>query len=184
MNKLYIEMCDKYREGGTSKLGFNWLHQPYPPKLEIPKQQIQYVENWEHIVLKLVSDFTEFSQTRWQEATRVEGMEREMILVKERIATLEKYSPVCVPIETFAPEPYEVLKPFHVVIQTHDDECVASFFDANLSASGSTEAEAILNIKDVIIGVFDCFLRHAEADLGPEPLRQLRVLKTFLKKTS
>ncbi|GAH18413.1 unnamed protein product, partial [marine sediment metagenome] len=46
---------------------------------------------------------------------------REVILIKERIATLEKSSPVCVPIETFAPEPYEVLKPFHVVMQTRDD---------------------------------------------------------------
>ncbi len=183
-NKLYSEICDEHQEGRTTESVCFWQPRSILTELEMPRRQTQYVKNWEKIAPKLIFDLTEILQTRWPEAARIEGIEREVILIKERIATLEKSSPACVPIETFAPEPYEVLKPFHVVIQTHDDEYVSSFFDANLSASGSTEAEAILNIKDVILGVFDCLLKHAEADLGPEPLRQLRVLKTFLKKTS
>ncbi|GAF95929.1 unnamed protein product, partial [marine sediment metagenome] len=32
---------------------------------------------------------------------------------------------------------------------------IATFFDANISASGDTQTEAIFNLKDMIVGTFE-----------------------------
>ena len=65
--------------------------------------------------------------------------EKEIVSLRERIGALEHSQPLIVPIETFAPEPYDPIRPFHVVLQPHEEEYIASFFDANLSASGETK---------------------------------------------
>lgn len=114
----------------------------------------------------------------------LEGLETELLSLKEQVAELERFAPVCVPIETFAPEPYEVLKPFHAVIQARDDEYVASFFGANLSASGATQEEALFNLKDVILAVFESLAKHDATELGPGPTKQLQVLKEFVRRTA
>jgi len=86
-----------------------------------------------------------------------------------------------VPIQSLAPEPYEVIKPFQVVVRAADGEYIASFFDANLSASGETQAEAVLNLKDIIAGTFEILAGMNDAELGPGPLRQKRTLEEFVR---
>ena len=86
-----------------------------------------------------------------------------------------------VPIQSLAPEPYEVIKPFQVVVRPADGEYIASFFDANLSASGETQAEAVLNLKDIIAGTFEILAEMKEAELGPGPLRQKKTLEEFIR---
>ncbi|MBM4027620.1 MAG: hypothetical protein FJ280_19785 [Planctomycetes bacterium] len=86
-----------------------------------------------------------------------------------------------VPIQSLAPEPYEVVKPFQVVVRPADGEYIASFFDANLSASGETQAEAVLHLKDVIAAAFEILAEMKEAELGPGPLRQKKTLEEFIR---
>ena len=117
-------------------------------------------------------------------APNLDELEKGVVSLERRVAELERSAPVCVPIETLAPEPYEVLKPFHAVVQARGEEYVASFFDANLNASGATQEEAVFNLKDVIVAVFETLMEHDPAELGPGPARQLEVLKEFIGRTT
>ena len=117
-------------------------------------------------------------------APNLDELEKDVVSLERRVSELERSAPICVPIETFAPEPYEVRKAFHAVLQAQGEEYVASFFDANLSASGATQEEAVFNLKDVIVAVFETLTEHEPAKLGPEPAKQLEVLKEFIRRTA
>jgi predicted RNase H-like HicB family nuclease len=87
-----------------------------------------------------------------------------------------------VPITTVAPEPYEICRPLLVTVQPSGEEYVAGFFDANVYASGDTEEEAVTNLKSVLLDVFDSLSSEPADSLGPEPARQLAVLREFIAK--
>lgn len=140
-------------------------------------------DTWDEHAAGLAQALAGTLRRKWQETARLEALEREVVLLKHRVAGLEQRAPVCVPVETLAPEPYQLLKPFHVVIQTEGDEYVASFFDANLNASGATEEEALVNLKDTIVAVFELLTEHNPSQLGPGPLRQLQVLREFVMRS-
>jgi dCTP deaminase len=91
-------------------------------------------------------------------------------------------APLWVPITSFAPEPYELLRQPLVVIQQDGEGYTASLFEANIHASGDTEEEALRNLKDLILDVFDSLSAESPETLGPEPTRQLAVLKEFIGK--
>lgn len=177
-NSIFTNLC-KTDDIIEEKKSF-WLHDLV--ELQISKRPASWAENWEQTAPALFQSLVGATLQKWHEAARLEGLEREILLLKRRVADLDKFAPLWIPVQTFAPEPYEVMKPFNVIVQRSGDEFVASFLDANLNASGSTEEEAFSNLKDIITGVFDCLTEHDEAKLGPGPLKQLRVLKTFLKK--
>ena len=114
--------------------------------------------------------------------TRLDALEKEVLSLKCRLAQLEESAPVIVPIETLAPEPYELLKPFHAVVQPCDDEFVATFYDANISASGATQDEAVTNLKDMVVAGFETLTEHEAGRLGRGLVKQLRVLKEFMRR--
>ncbi len=93
-------------------------------------------------------------------------------------------SPITVPITTFAPEPYELIRPLLVVVQPSEEGFTASFFDLNIHASGDTEEEAYRNLKALLLDVFDSLLAESPEMLGPEPKRQLAVFREFIRKKS
>ena len=179
INNLHLVCGDPH--AGTVNF---WQSEAEVYGYEIKKRPRNLVEDWKKKAPQLFDEFITLIYSKWQEAARLDGLEREVLLLKERVAKIERFSPLYVLIETFAPEPYEVVRSFNVVVRKSDEDFIATFFDVNLSASGSTEAEAITNLKDIIIGVFEVLIEHDEKNLGPEPLRQLHVLKTVLKKAS
>ncbi|MFQ5894366.1 MAG: hypothetical protein ACE5JJ_00910 [Nitrospinota bacterium] len=89
-----------------------------------------------------------------------------------------------VPVTTFAPEPYDLVRQMMAVIRPSEEGFEASFFDANIHASGDTEEEALRNLKSLILDVFDSLSAEATESLGPEPKRQLAVLREFIRKRS
>ena len=89
---------------------------------------------------------------------------------------------VIIPINTFAPLPIEASRPIQVVIQNCEDEYVASFFDANISASGETLQIALDNLKDLIAMQFQ-FLEHKpNSELGTAMRRKKSVLLALFKR--
>lgn len=114
--------------------------------------------------------------------TYLSRIDQEIRTIKERLAAVENSTSIIVPIESFAPEPYEAIKPFHAVIELQEGEYIASFFDANINASGETPEEAVNNLKDIIIANFELFKEYDEAHLGPIPSRKIKVLKEFIRK--
>jgi len=135
------------------------------------------VEHWHSKLYELINETTGY----YKENLRISALENEIELLKNRITKLEENKSIIVPIETFAPESYELLKPFHIVLQQDEDEFIASFFEANLGASGDTQGEAIDNLKDIIITTFGILKEHEKSQLGPGPLHQLEVLEEFIR---
>lgn len=146
------------------------------------QERLEIPPDWAQVVPRLMEAFTAASARTWREVARLDTLEKEVVLLKDRCAVLERLAPILVPIETLAPEPYRVVKPFHVVVRCQDDEYIASFFDANLSASGDTGEEAVANLKDIIVGTFEILRGVEENEFGPGPLQQRHVLEEFMRK--
>jgi len=94
---------------------------------------------------------------------------------------IETISSCVIPIQTLAPEPYKLIKPFLVILEKSHDQYISSFLDANISASGDTREESILNFKDILLGTFDLLSSLDEDELGPMPLKQYAILKEYIK---
>ena len=107
------------------------------------------------------------------------SLRNELETLKETMAPRE--ATLRVPIQSLDPEPFEVASPLEAVIRPSGDGFVATFFDANVNASGETETEAFDNLKDMLVATFTEFTRLGEDRLGPGPTRQLAVLKRFLR---
>lgn len=112
---------------------------------------------------------------------RLEKLEQEIVSLKETCKLLRDGRSFCVPVETLTPEPYIVKRTFHVVVCPSDDDFIATFFDANIGMSGDTATEAVANLKASIVDAFEQFEKY-ESVLGPEPTRQLAVLREFIQK--
>jgi predicted RNase H-like HicB family nuclease len=77
----------------------------------------------------------------------------------------------------FYAEPYKVVKAIPVTFRNGDlGEFVASFETANISFVGESLTEALNGLKAEILNTLEDYEVH-ESQLGPEPLRQLAVLR-------
>lgn len=110
-----------------------------------------------------------------EHVSRLDRLEEAVRVLSSRTET------VTVSISTFAPEPYEVLRPIPVLIRPDGEEFIASFVEANVNASGETQQEAFENVKTLILDVFDSLRSHSPEKLGPDPARRLAVLRDFLR---
>lgn len=114
---------------------------------------------------------------------RVESLEAKIEQVLKRLSELSAArTSFMVPIETLAPESYEILRPFTVVVTECEGGFEANLFDAGVFSSGETEEEAIANLKDTLIDTFDRLNELADTQLGPGPLRQKQVLNKYIRK--
>lgn len=108
--------------------------------------------------------------------------------LKRRTGVLER-SPgdVIVPINTLAPEPFELARPVNIVVEPvieesgRPSEFVATFVDASIGASGDTIEEAVSNLKDRLITTFEVLESMADR-LGPHPRHQLEVLRAVMRR--
>jgi hypothetical protein len=83
-------------------------------------------------------------------------------------------------ISSLPGEPYTLLQPIPLKIdQVGEGDFLAGFDEANIAMSGETSQEAFQNLIAEILNAFESFSVE-EANLGPEPARQLRILKKYL----
>ncbi len=118
------------------------------------------------------------------ETSRMDQLER-------RIAELEDLpEPIIVPINTFAPEPFEPIRTFFVVVepvvgeQDEDHEYIATFVDAEIAASGDTVGDAVLCLKDQLLAKFDMLEQMPQTRLGSRLKRQLVVLQSVIRRVT
>ncbi len=110
------------------------------------------------------------------------GSKKPKLAKKKDAAQVVAPGVIAAAITTFAPKPYELNRPLLVVVQPIGEGFTASFFDVNIHASGDTEEEAFRNLKSLLLDVFDSLLAESPEKLGPEPKRQLAVLREFIRK--
>ena len=144
--------------------------------------QVTLSGHWQQAAAVTLQNLAGKAMLQLEEAARLSVLEQDVRMLRQQVEELRRQAPITVPVATLAPEPYDIMEPFQAVVRTSEDEYIASFFDANLSSSGSTPEQAVENLKDVIVTVFESFSAHEETRLGPGPKKQLRVLKRFLRR--
>jgi hypothetical protein len=112
----------------------------------------------------------------------IEIIREEISSVSSRLTRLEQEAPLVVPIQSLAPEPYEIVKPIQAVVHFVEGEYIASFFDANLSTGGDTQTEAVHNLKALIVGTFEILAGIKDSELGPGPLQDKKTLEEFVRR--
>jgi len=77
---------------------------------------------------------------------------------------------------------YILLRPIPVQIEREGDEhAVASFAEANVAIGGTSEQDAFQSLFAEILDTFD-ELSDVDEQLGPDALRQLQTLRTYIAK--
>jgi hypothetical protein len=112
---------------------------------------------------------------------RVARLEREVRALKKHYQELRESLAFTVPINSLAPEPFVLKRPFHVLVRPSDGEYIATLVDANLGMTGDTADEAVEALKMTIVDAFDSFEENEEI-LGPEPAQQLAVLRALIER--
>jgi hypothetical protein len=83
-------------------------------------------------------------------------------------------------IKSLPTDEYELIQPIPVTIEkTEAKEYLARFDEANIGMTGETSSEAMENLIFDVLDSFTLFLEE-EKSLGPEPARELNVLKRYL----
>ena len=95
----HTDTFENFLEGKTEKTVCFYSPRAIPTELVMPRQERYLVRNRAEITPELIFSFATTMQAKWQEITRIEGLEREVLLLKERITQLEMSAPVCIPIE-------------------------------------------------------------------------------------
>ena len=108
-------------------------------------------------------------------------LERVVSDLQQRVQRLEANQTFVAPIQTFDPEPYDLVADLFVVVQPDEDEFTATHFDSNLNAGGDNPVEAVENLKSVMLDTFEHYSAlDKEGKLGVGPKRQLAVLQRFI----
>jgi hypothetical protein len=86
-------------------------------------------------------------------------------------------------ITDFSGEPYRVLKPIPVTVRSLDigEEVEAAFAEGNIAWVARSRVEAINGLKAEILNTMEDFEANKDR-VGPEPTRQLGVLRAHLER--
>jgi hypothetical protein len=107
-------------------------------------------------------------------------------VLQRRVEKLEqcRQGSVTAPITFLPDETLELLRHIPAVMQPSDDDCyLATFFDANINASGETPQEALLNLSQMICSKFHLYRRKLTV-LSPNLLRDFAILQKFVGERS
>lgn len=173
------QLCRQLAEGETDNL---WSTPIECQALSEQEWGQKIAPEWEEESAQLIGELNKVLTAKLKEVSRIETLERKVILLEEWCGRLEQVWPLLAPIASLAPEPYEVIKPLYVVVRAEGDQYIASFFDTNLSASGDTRTEAVDNLKDIVIATVEMLGEMDEGNLGPVPQQQKKVLGEFIRK--
>lgn len=87
-------------------------------------------------------------------------------------------------IHEFRDEPYRVIRPIRVNHRScHPTGVEASFQEANIAWVGEDEDDAFDGLQAEILNTFEDYEEH-EDQLGPDPRRQLLVLRSYIEKSN
>jgi hypothetical protein len=78
--------------------------------------------------------------------------------------------------------PFVVMRPIPITIRKVDSGFVASFDKANVNSSGETWEESLINLKYLIVDLFDKLLDQPQDGLGRFVQCQFDTLKLFVRK--
>ena len=149
------------------------------PEKDMPEEL--HLATWTSALKAALVQAMQSAEARKTRYLRLEILENTVQELSTKVNALEASS-LIVPIQTFTPEPFEILQEIKVVVRPSDDEFIASFFDANINASGCNESDAVANLKEMIVSRFEHLDSLPPEKLGPGPARQITVLRAFMRR--
>jgi hypothetical protein len=121
--------------------------------------------------------------------TSVETLAEQNKEIQLRLEKLEQVDrPILVPINTFAPRSFELIKGIVVLVEPVVDdsgepcEYIASFTDGAISASGDTIEDSVAMLKDRMVAQYRLLTRLPRERLGRIPRQQLDALNAVMRR--
>jgi hypothetical protein len=133
--------------------------------------------------LALAEQQRQYSLTVLSLEDNIRRLTTEMGELREEIRQLCRMRTFVVPLATLAPAPFHITRQIPVTIQGDGEDFTATFTEANISASGDTEADAIANFKEMLVTNFEMLEHRTEDELGPLPIRQWSIIKDAIKRS-
>jgi hypothetical protein len=130
---------------------------------------------------------TQRRERRWNVALvamkdKVDTLTHEVVGLKGEIQRLQQCRVYVVPLTTLTPS-FRMVQQIPVTIEGDGEDFTATFVEANVSASGETEADAIANFKDSLLSSYEVLENLPPTQLGPLPARQWEILQNVVKRT-
>jgi hypothetical protein len=129
-------------------------------------------------------------ETRENSQLALIGLAGTVNQLRQRIEKLESLpQPLAVPINTFAPKPFEIVRPIMVLVEPIVDEdgepCeyIATFPDGAISVTGDTIEEAMLLLKDRMADQYTRLASLSVDRLGKRPRQQRDALLAVMRRT-
>jgi hypothetical protein len=139
-------------------------------------------QDWMRSVPAAIEALSTFAAQKQKLELRINLLEIIVGNLKATCQRLQGSQPKIVPINSFAPEPYALLKPILVNVYSVEEGFEAGWYDANIHSSGDTDEEAVGNLKGLILDFLDSFAKEPTEKLGPESKRQKAVIQEFIEK--
>jgi hypothetical protein len=141
-----------------------------------------YAADWADKVPELLAKVVSLLTEKRKQELRFNFLQVTLSDYEKRIHKLECAQTKIIPVASFIPEPYMLLRTIFVSVNSIEGGFNAGWFDANIHSSGDNEEEAVANLKSLILDVFDNFTSEPAENLGPEPARQLAVLRHYIQR--
>jgi len=133
---------------------------------------------------------------RRQEAMSILDLKLQLITLSKQVQELTRRirdledlpEPLVVPINTFAPRPFEPVGQILVVVEPVLDESgepceyIATFADGSVSVTGDTIEEALLLLKSRMVSQYNLLTKKPPEQLGKIPQQQLASLKAVMRR--
>jgi hypothetical protein len=137
--------------------------------------------DWAESLQQGMIQLLEKLELRQRHYSLIGSLSARVTALEERVSQPSS-GPILVPIMTFEPEPFELVRDMLAVVQPMDDEFMACFFDANVNAGGCNQVEAMENLKDSLLSRFEYLDGQPTEKLGPALVKQLAVLRAFIRR--
>lgn len=126
-------------------------------------------------------------ERRWNVALvamkdEIQSLSRQLNELSQEIGRLQNLRSYVVPLTTLSPG-FQMRQQIPVTIEGDGENFTATFVEANVSASGETEGDAIANFKDSLVSRYDVLASMPGNQLGPLPARQWEVLHSVVSRT-
>jgi hypothetical protein len=112
----------------------------------------------------------------------IHSLVRQVTELKHEIMRLQNSRSYVVPLTTLSPA-FHMMQQIPVTIEGDGESFTATFIEANVSASGETEGDAIANFKDSLMSSYEMLEGMPASQLGTLPARQWEILQNVVHRT-
>jgi len=114
---------------------------------------------------------------------RLETLTNQTSELRSDVIGITKYN---AQIRDLGEDAFKLMEPIMVVIEEYpnEDSYIASYPELEVFGEGSTESEAIMNLKLAILDLYDDLLSTQSGELGDLPKNWLHILKQLIIKSN